>query len=155
MPFVESFEEFCERQDCEYVVLHNGIVVFSNTAVWRGTHGVEPQPVDSIAYAELRVAYCRQKLERVEGQCERVRNYCAEQTEIAAMDAGPEPTEEELDYLARLVADVRTWEQKTQAAEQRLHGLRYPNDVHGDRASEKAARQAHAKQVAQRIASMS
>lgn len=88
MPFIESFEEFRQRQSCEFIVT-NSRYLFANGAQSNGqTYHGDP-PTDPQALLSLRLEYLTAMLKREEGRFNRTQSYIISQGEIHAANAGP------------------------------------------------------------------
>lgn len=111
--YVESCSEFTEKQGCEWIDTP-AARLFANGAAWRfhragwedPGEGVEP-PEDPVQRLLRRSRYVELVLQREEALFKNVRGVLMAQAEIAAHDAGPEPTLQDLIFLRQCRNKVR------------------------------------------------
>jgi len=137
MPFIESFEEFRIRQDCEFIDTSSGRL-FQNGAFWntRTNKGVDPPPKDSEQFAVNRYNYENHRLEKIRKHTVALANDIEERTALVAQyptsDWLMPPTPEMLEELKRLHAKLEVQEAVVDELENAVNSFRResPHDQH-------------------------
>jgi len=111
--YVESCSEFTERQGCEWIdtpaarLFANGAAWRFHRAGWEDPGSAVEVPEDPVQVLLRRSRYVELMLEREEAVFKNVRGVLMAQAEIAAHDAGPEPTLQDLMFLRQCRNKVR------------------------------------------------
>ena len=132
--FVETFEEFKARMNCDSVAIVNqshrtgenvSHYSFENGAVSDGRNHEEP-PGDPVACSAIKVDFLTRRLKQEQTLFESCRSFILAQANYARLGAGPAPEEAAFTDLERLKANVAALQLRLQDAQIAHAALRGP-----------------------------
>lgn len=109
MPFVESLEEFKQRNGGDFVETSNGWTLFADGASSDGRNHFQP-PRNPRKMLQIRIGFYETKLKKAEANAHRLKGYILSQASYHRLGSGPPPHPQafvDLEAAAEEIAALR------------------------------------------------